>query len=236
MTRIWRDFDPRRSPLAYRRVTGKTDNKGRRKTVIAAIESCQKRASKIAIEFSAGKESAGSHPHVIGGLRTKRIAVPPFRRPEALLKRQVYALALDIHRIEIVNEIEWTVRDRDEPFRHKPRNPTFVDWAIKLVDRAPRAKKTAIGSKEDDPLFEPTFAGHLATELNFAFKHGIKPAYVGMFIDQVGGYEIISAMERAGGYNLESEGWISAMCDESLKSEASDVEGHDDEDVDEAGW
>lgn len=181
------------------------------------LQTIRKTAKGIAISYAINRDLAPSRTRQIGNRKTLRNPIPPFQRADAVLKNGIYQLAYDIHICGVTRMVEEFVRERDEPFRHKPRNPTAIDWAIRLVDRSPRVPQPRHGIKIVDPLFEPTFASHLATELNFAFRHEIGPEHVSMFIDHVGGHEIISAMEANGGYDLTTETWVSKLRDEALK-------------------
>ena len=186
---------------------------------ISAAKSPHERARQIARAYASTKDAAKSAPKEIGKRKTKRIPIPPFRRPDAVFKQAVYELACEFHfRGPLpLKQLVDHVRARDEPFRHRPRNATVVDWVIRLVDRAPRELKSALGAKNIEPLLEPTFASHLATELNFALRHEIHARYVAMFIDYVGGYEIISAMEKAENYDLSDEPWLARLYDPRLE-------------------
>jgi hypothetical protein len=182
----------------------------------AVFRASKKRAKEIALAYAKGRDLEPSPKRQIGKRKTLRNPIPPFQRLDAVLKNSIYKLAYNIEIASLKNKFEEFVRERDEPFCHKPRNATAIDWAIRLVDRAPRVPKSLHGIKIVDPLFEPTFSSHLATELNFAFRHAISAQFVSMFIDHVGGHEIISAMTANGGYNLNAETWVSELCDEHL--------------------
>lgn len=184
-----------------------------------AFRDAKSRAKMIAKSYAKARDTEASAPRQIGQRKTLRIAIPPFRRAEATFKMGVYQLAMDLFMSETIREIEEYVRNRDERFRHKPRNPTAVDWAIRLVDRSPREARTLHGVKSNEPLLDSTFTSHLTTELNFAFGHSIKSPFVPMFIDHAGGYEIISAYQAAGEYILLDEPWVSPLRDAAFERE-----------------
>jgi hypothetical protein len=184
-----------------------------------AFRDAKSQAKMIAQAYAKARDAEAGAPRQIGQRKTLRIAIPPFRRAEATFKMGVYQLAVDMFMSETMREIEEYVRNRDEPFRHKPRNPTAVDWAIRLVDRSPREARTLHGIRSNEPLLDPTSASHLTTELNFAFWHSIKSPFVSMFIDQAGGHEIISASQAAGEYILLDEPWVSPLRDAAFERE-----------------
>lgn len=225
MNEHWRDFDLDQPWYKLLRLGKGRDKVVReRKALRKLVRAHRQTATRIAQSFNESRSDQCSGPKLIGNRKTKRNPIPPFKRPETLFKQEVYQLALDIHVDGVVREIEAAVRKRDAPYRHKPRNPTVVDWAIRFVDRVLIKRETTLGLECHDPLLDPTYSGHLATELNFAFKHQIKPRNVAMFIEQVGGYEIISAMENAGGYDLSKEDWVHDLKSDTPKLVSENVE------------
>lgn len=190
----------------------------RTKRVFASIDQVRKsfRASlatarNIAATYAAARDSGNTASKASGKRQSKQILVPPFQRPEARLMQEILQLARDIHFHRILNKVKDHVRERDHPFRHKPRGSTPVDWAIRLVDRVPRQKRSALGVKDEGPLLDPSFASRLATELNFAWQYEIDSWLVASFVDFVGGHKAISALEKAGGLNLSEEPWLELM-------------------------
>jgi len=133
-----------------------------------------------------------------GDRTIKRIPVPPFLRPDNLLKRSVYALAHGIHdRHKLEVEIERLVRARDRGNNarriHRPREGTAVDWVLRMVTGHRARRKD--GSEREFAVHKlsSTQLSRWAVELNFALECGVRPEFVIMFIDHVGGHELISA-------------------------------------------
>ena len=100
------------------------------------------------------------------------------------------------------------VRKRDTRWGqvHRPRGATVIEWTIRLVRGALRddSKQGSAG----EPLFDATLQSRISTELKFAFDHRIRPDFVTMFTDEMGGHEIISAMRANGEYDFTNETWI----------------------------
>ncbi|MXO48645.1 hypothetical protein GRI69_10280 [Erythrobacter vulgaris] len=59
-------------------------------------------------------------------------------------------------------------------------------------------------------MFDDTTMSRMSVELNYAFEHEIRPQLVNAFIDELGGYEIISARVAAGEYDFREADWISS--------------------------
>ena len=175
-----------------------------------------KEAHRIARAYLGAKLAGRSKPGVIGKRKTKRIAVPPYERAENILAREIYRLASKAFIYRKGRVLEAHVRARDLPFIHKPRSPTDIDWAIRLVDGGSH-EESALGIKNRETLLDSTASSHLATELNFAFHHDVKADMVVAFIHLVGGHEIISAKLAAGGYDLADETWLRPFVDRNLE-------------------
>lgn len=180
-------------------------------------------------------------PTLIGSRKLKRKTIPPFARPEALLRRDIYRRALlqGIDRFAL-SRLETQIRHRDEDHVARFTETTVVDWIIREVNWHPVRVIRGFAASERVPLLTKEALSHLRTELNFAYRNGIRWELVVPFIHMVGGFEIISARTALDGYPLSGEVWLPRMRDphhphfkameearRSLRSAAGDQEDDD---------
>jgi hypothetical protein len=145
-----------------------------------------------------------------GTLKTTRIQVPPYLRPIAVLKRDIYTFCTNVYRsgeIDYLQEM-YHLRQRQAAKRaDRLRDPTIVDLAIRVIRwaRLPKGK-----GQSYEPLFSTSIQKQMVTELNFAFGHRIDPHLCTAFITELGGHEIIGAMVSTQKSELQP-GWLRGM-------------------------
>ena len=170
-------------------------------------------ARRIAQAYGEATGSTGASSSTIGTRRVRRQAVAPRFRPESVLKRQIYELACTIADKGSLQVLQEAVIKRDAAWdlSHRPRQHTPIDWTIRLVRGALLGKPPATGVKRPKLLFDGTTQSRFSIELNFAFRQNLKPELVTMFIDEMGGHEIISAQLAVGGYDLTNATWMAGL-------------------------
>ena len=201
------------------------------KVIARAYRAAQKAAAKQA-------EGSTAPPRTVGKRTTRLNPLAPFDRPESRFTVAVYRLAVDAKLAGVLRDLEGYVRRRDGDGVHRPRNATEVDWVVRLVDRCLRTRPSKDAAFKRIRLLSDSQLSRLGTELNFALQHGIRPDIVCMFIDYIGGWELISANLEKGDYNLESDyEWLAVCKDRALVDhndrltwDASDDDGDSDED------
>lgn len=149
----------------------------------------------------------------IGKRRVLRDAVAPRFRPLSVFKRDTYALGCKVHDLNGHRVLERYVRARDAKWfvAHRPRQPTVIDWTLRLVRGRLLGPVPTGGLREPSFLFDSITLSRMTIELNFAFRHWIAPEYVTMFIDEMGGHEIIAARLVVGEYDFRDEDWIGRL-------------------------
>ena len=173
----------------------------------------REKARHIARAYKGAATSSEQDRWLIGQRKTQRLAVAPRFRAISILKRDTYDLACMIRTRLDLDTICRAVVLRDERWKHysRPRNPTSIDWALRLVRGALLGKPAAIGAAVPVFLFSDKLLSELSVELNFAYRHEIDAAYLTMFVDELGGSEIIAARVAAGEYDFRFEEWIRAL-------------------------
>lgn len=201
---------------------------------ITARDHFRKEALRIAQDYEKHCAEHEAQPHKIGDRRVVRNPIPPRFKPASLLKRQIYGLACEIDDKRALEVLISHVRARDKFWNliHRPRQATVIDWTLRLVRGRLTGKPTALGVKEPIFLFDDTTLSRFAIELNFAFRHQIKADYITMFIDDLGGHEIISARLAEGGYDLGGDEWLTDLRRRVRPSRVFD----DDDDDDDKNW
>ena len=167
-------------------------------------------ALRIAKKYEADKAEQAKLPSSIGTRRVVRRPLGPRDQAVNVFKRAIYALGCDLYDRGMRNFAESYVRARDEKWGidNRPRNPTEMDWAVRLVRGIQLGPLPKVGIRVRKFLFDDVTASRLIVELNFAFRHWIAPDFVNMFVADFGGHEIISARLKAGEYDLRKEDWV----------------------------
>lgn len=169
-------------------------------------------AKQISRAYLDACKEAANAPSSIGSRTLKRKTVPPFARPDAVLKREIYTLSCHLvgHR-HWPRLLEKHVRHRDEEHVVRLPEANVMEWVIRLVNWHPVHARSAFAPHEKVPLLGKEPLSHLRTELNFAYWYAIEPIFVVPFIYLVGGYEVISARSAHDGYPLFDEDWLRKM-------------------------
>lgn len=170
-------------------------------------------AKRIAIAYRDGLRALSREGETIG--QATRSSVRPRDRPRNVLARGVYQLAKEALISESVGRIEKIVRKRDEPFVHKPRNPTEVDWIIRLVNRSILTRNKS-GFTTRNPILTPKEVTELGTELNFAFFNLVNPQIVDAFIHTIGGYEHIPQNRSKWIKHVNDDAFLESILDHKM--------------------
>lgn len=167
-------------------------------------------ARRIALTYKKANEDGEVDSHTVGARKTQRLAVAPRFRALSVLKRETYRLACLIRTRLDMDTLCRTVILRDEKWSltHRPRHPTAIDWTLRLVRGALVGKAPGVGTKVASFLFDDTLLSRMGIELNFAYRHRIDPECVTMFVDELGGFEIIAAKEAIYEYDFRGEEWV----------------------------
>jgi len=169
------------------------------------IKPIKEEARRISQSYHDSCEYKSDIDNYIGRRKVRRNPLSPYIRPDNLLKTDIYRLSCDINYKGLDKLVECAVLIRDKGFVHRPRNPNAIDWTLRLVNGPwPREHEKKGGIQ----IFDKTKLTRFTIELKFAFKHNICPDFVVMFVDYMGGYEIISARELDDGHDFSDNEWI----------------------------
>lgn len=176
----------------------------------------------IARAYIRARRESDNSPTMIGNRRLKRRTLPPFARPDALLKRDIYRLASEqpTDRFAMSRLIR-RIRFRDEDYVVRFAEDSIVDWIIREVNWHPVRAARGFAPEDRIPLLKKEALSHLRVELNFAYRYAIKWKFVVPFIWLVGGFEVISARLAHDDYPLFELDWLSSMQDQRHPSFAA---------------
>lgn len=168
---------------------------------------------RIAEAYQNACGAEGSSQNMVGSRKVQRNAVAPRFRPLSVLKREIYALAcyVDCQRGLVTLTNHLAKRDEKWGIIHRPRQRTVIDWTIRLIRGRLLGEPPALKMERPPFLFDDTTQSRLGIELNFAFRNELRSEFVTMFIDELGGHEIISAHLAAGTYNFKNEKWLTRL-------------------------
>lgn len=190
-----------------------------------AVKHILSESRRIANEYrdavKAATNAGINPPHLVGKTSARKIGkrsvlrnpIAPRFRPQRVLKRQIYRLAREIDDMGALDLLIADVRRRGDGWKkvHRPHNATVIDWTVRLLRWRLPGQHTALGLEAPTALFDGTMQSRMVTELNFAFEHDIEAEVVTMFIDELGGHELISAHLAEGTYDFTDEEWVSQL-------------------------
>lgn len=145
------------------------------------------------------------------------------RRPKAtswytsaitMLREEIYRYGITIERGSHVDGLKAYIERRDNDREYRIAEPDVFDWTVRLVNVG-KKEKSRLGRKRGEIsrtlLFkEDATQTRLLAELRFAANFKIYWRYVGLFINAVGGYDVIlrddMLVDRLSGQN-----WINGL-------------------------
>jgi len=198
-----------------------------RPPAIDSAASARKRARAVIALYAKTVQRERLSGNTIGGRSLKRKIIPPRDRPLNLLKREIYRVATEVTLSNAVSTLKSFVSRRDGS-RYSNSAEEIIDWSIRLVvyQRPVVAKYDTYRAIYHDLdaglLLNRTAISRLSTELRFAWTFGLRWQLVDMFVDHVGGYELISAYNNDWAQPCSSEMWISYMTNPALRPELID--------------
>ena len=157
--------------------------------------------------------------HKIGKRSVTRKPVAPFQRPDNIVKEALYGLVVRVHQTHgWLASLEIFVREHNPKIVHKPRVGDAADWIVRLFNYLSKNKLGPGLKQSHEGLVSKTVMYRWAIEIRFAIKNRIRQGCSSIFIDYVGGHEIISAMEDIdGGYKLDDLAFLSSLQDKQIK-------------------
>lgn len=182
------------------------------------FEKHRARAQQIAMDYrSAGRpKQVEDMPQ---SLVQSRRSVAPRDRPINVFKRQVYGLACAIDSDGLRSELEATAREQAATLKifYRPRNWTVIDWTVRYAalflitvrTKKPGSNIKNVGSQNH--LIDSSMITRISSELNFVFRHLIDPIFASTFIDDVGGYQIISKLPDTDVLMMKQDCWWEAL-------------------------